>query len=150
MVRTAEWKWQRKTSPPNLFPNLAHPGEASQMEKQSPKSHLVPGLQGKLPGRPPSHLISQGALANGNLRKTLQKQNQTVLSKKKKKTRRKRDVKLHPETQLPDCSLQKNRKEEEKDQEEKRRKVTSRDSVAGLLPTEEPERRRKRPGGKET
>ncbi|KAJ8775559.1 hypothetical protein J1605_001279 [Eschrichtius robustus] len=81
------------------------------MEKQNLKSHVAPGLQGKLPGRPPSHLISQGALPNGSLRKTL----------KKAKS---------------DDSVG----EEEKDQEEKRRRVTSREQVAGPLPAEEPGR----------
>ena len=86
------------------------------MEKQNQlKSHVAPGLQGKLPGRPPSHLISQGALPNGNLRKTLKKQNQMILSMKTKK-----------------------------DQKEKRRRVASRERVAGLLPAEEPGRVRPR------
>ena len=81
------------------------------MEKENLKSHVAPGLQGKLPGRPPSHLISQGALPNGSLRKTL----------KKAKS---------------DDSVG----EEEKDQEEKRRRVTSREQVAGPLPAKEPGR----------
>nr|KAF6400838.1 DNA methyltransferase 1 [Rousettus aegyptiacus] len=81
------------------------------MERQSLKSHLAPGSQGRLPGRPLSLLISQEALPNGNLRKTLKKPDRMILSMKKKKTRRKRDVELHPENQLLDHCLQKNRKE---------------------------------------
>lgn len=62
-----------KGKPPNLSPDFTRPGEASLMEKQSLKSLLAPGLQGRLPGRPPSHLISHGALPNENLRKNLKK-----------------------------------------------------------------------------
>eukprot|EP00069_Balaena_mysticetus_P002684 bmy_16084T0 len=95
VVRTAEWEWQRKTSLPKPFLNFAYPEEASLMEKQS-----------KLPVRSPSHLISQG-----NLRKNLKDRNWMILSMKKKKTRRKRDIKSHPQNQLLDHSLQKNQKE---------------------------------------
>ncbi|KAF6306090.1 DNA methyltransferase 1 [Rhinolophus ferrumequinum] len=81
------------------------------MEKRSLMSHLAPGLQGKLPGRLLSPLILQGALPNGNPTKTLKEPKWTTPLMKKRKTRRKRDVELYPETQLLDRSLQKNRKE---------------------------------------
>lgn len=35
MVRTAEWEWQRKTNPPNPFPNFTRPEEANPTERQS-------------------------------------------------------------------------------------------------------------------
>ena len=38
-------------------------------------------------------------------------QNWTILSMKKKRTKRKKDIKSHPENQLLDHSLQKNQKE---------------------------------------
>ncbi|KAB0396789.1 hypothetical protein E2I00_000148, partial [Balaenoptera physalus] len=85
VVRTAEWEWQRKTSLPKPFLNFAYPEEASLMEKQR------------------------------NLRKNLKDRNWMILSMKKKKTRRKRDIKSHLQNQLLDHSLQKNQKEQNKE-----------------------------------
>ena len=41
----------------------------------------------------------------------IEDQNWTILSMKKKRTKRKKDIKSHPENQLLDHSLQKNQKE---------------------------------------
>lgn len=109
-------------SPPNPFPNLARPGGASPMERLSLNLHLAPGLQGKAPGKPPSHLISQRALPNGNLRKSLKEPNWMSPSRKKTKTRMRRDVELHPKNELLDRFLQKNLKEQNQEHALKRKK----------------------------
>uniref|UniRef100_A0A7I2V3F8 DNA methyltransferase 1 n=1 Tax=Homo sapiens TaxID=9606 RepID=A0A7I2V3F8_HUMAN len=84
--------------------------------------HLAPGLQGKAPGKPPSHLILQRALPNGNLRKSLKEPNRMSPSRKKTKTRMRRDVELHPENELLDRFLQKNLKEQNQERALKRKK----------------------------
>uniref|UniRef100_A0A4X1UZS0 DNA (cytosine-5)-methyltransferase n=1 Tax=Sus scrofa TaxID=9823 RepID=A0A4X1UZS0_PIG len=101
-------------------------------ENKSPKpvSKLGPPRRSKSDGEAKSAEVSSSP------RITRQTTRQTTITSHFTRGPGKRKPEEDTAKAKPDSPVE----EEEKDQEEKRRKVTSRDSVAGLLPTEEPER----------
>lgn len=95
-MRTAE-----ENKSPKLVSKLCIPRKSKSDEKQSlgpPRIIRQTSRQTTIT----SHL---------DLRKKLKDENWTILSMKKKRTKRKNDIKSHPENQLLDHLLQKNQRE---------------------------------------